>query len=132
MTKAEKPSSITSEEKDAIRKEGPYAAVWRSGNPKSEEGIVFPWYRPYFSRLQSDGAGRIYVMKRKSILDKSPEMRYDIFCADGYYLYKMRLGFRPIFMKVGYIYEVRENKETGDVKIIRYKVKNWDQIKAGI
>jgi hypothetical protein len=73
-----------------------------------------------------------FMERMKSILDTSSELRYDIFCADGYYLYKMRLGFRPIFMKVGYIYEVRENKETGDVKIIRYKVKNWDQIKAGI
>jgi len=132
MTKDEKPLAITSEEKAAIRKEGPSAAVWRSGNPKVEEGIVFPPHRPYFSSLQTDGAGRIYVMRRKSVLDKGAELLYDIFCADGYYLYKMRLGFRPIFMKAGFLYEARENKETGDFAIIRHKIKNWDQIKIGI
>lgn len=132
MTKEEKPRSITSEEKDAVREEGPYAAVWRSGNPKPEEGIVFPSHRPYFSGLQTDGTGRIYVMRLKSILDTSSDLLYDVFCADGYYLYRMRLGFRPIFMKAGFIYESRENKETGDIKIIRHKVKNWDQIKVGI
>jgi len=132
MTKDEKPKSITSEEKAAIRKVGPWGGYLRSGNQNLEEGIVFPPQRPYFTLLRTDGAGRIYVERRKSILDKSSEMLYDIFCTDGYYLYKMQLGFRPIFMKAGFIYEVRENKETGDVKIIRYKIKNWEQIKVGI
>jgi len=132
MTKDEKPKSITSEEKAAIRKAGPWGGYARPGNQNLEEGIVFPPHRPYFTLLQTDGAGRIYVERRKSILDKSSEMLYDIFCTDGYYLYKMQLGFGPIFMEPGFVYEARENKETGDVKIIRHKIKNWEQIKDGI
>jgi hypothetical protein len=132
MTKDEKPTSITSEEKAAIRKVGPWGGYARPGNQNLEDGIVFPPHRPYFTLLQTDGASRIFVMRRKSVLDKSSEMLYDIFCADGYYLYKMRLGFRPIFMMAGFIYEARENKETGDITIVRHKIKNWDQIKEGI
>ena len=132
ITKEEKPQPITGKEKDAIKKRGPYKAIWQSGNPKPEEGMVFPDHRPFFGRLMADEKGRIYVWREKSVLDESHESVFDVFSKDGYYLYKTKLPFAPVLIKNGSVYEIRENKETGDITIVRHKIKNWDQIKREI
>jgi hypothetical protein len=56
----------------------------------------------------------------------------NIFSKDGYYLYKTFLPFSPDIVKNGVLYDRFTSEETGEVKIKRYKVKNWDQIKRGI
>lgn len=131
IKKEEKPKSITGKEKDEIKKEGPFAAVWRSGNPKPEEGMVFPDHRPYFAGLVADDNGHIYLTKLKSVIDKGPDFDFDVFSSDGYYLYKMRLPFRPVVIKNGAVYEIRRDEE-GETAIVRHRVKNWDQIKKGL
>lgn len=60
------------------------------------------------------------------------EIEFDMFSKDGYYLYSFSLSFSPDYIKNGSLYDIYTSKETGDVKIIRYKVLNWDQIKEGI
>jgi len=40
--------------------------------------------------------------------------------------------FLPELVKNGYLYNIEENDETGDVFIKRYKIKNWGKIKEGI
>lgn len=131
IEKEVKPFPITSKEKDAVKKE-PVAGEWRSGKPNLREELVFPDHRPYFSRFLADGAGRIYIVRLKSILDQTPDTMIDIFFRDGYYLYKTKIPFLPNLIKNGAIYEIRKNEETGDIKIIRHKIKNWGQIKVGI
>jgi len=131
LEKEEKPLPITSKEKDLVKK-GPIAGEWRSGRPNLREELLFPDHRPYFSRILADGAGRIYIVRFKSILDQTPDTMIDVFSRDGHYLYQTKTSFTPNIIKDGAIYEIRESKETGDYKIIRYKIKNWNQIKVGI
>jgi hypothetical protein len=82
--------------------------------------------------VAADDANRIYVTKRSSVLDQSKIQETDVFSKDGIYLYRARLPFIPEIIMAGSLYEIRKNDETGDIKIIRHKIKNWDQIKKGI
>jgi hypothetical protein len=97
-----------------------------------QEAVQFPSYRPYFNGIATDDRGRIYVRRVKPVLDESKEVEFDIFSKDGYYLYKTNLPFTPAVIKNGYFYEYYSSEETGEVKIKRYKVKNWEQIIEGI
>lgn len=127
MTKDEKPQSISGREKDETRKNGVWA-VTGSNNP--EEGIFFPDHRPYFSRLMADDAGRIYVFRSKSILDKDAPTRVDVFSREGIFLYRMTWISRPDAIRSGFLYEVREDPETSEFLVIRQKIMNWEAMKA--
>jgi hypothetical protein len=76
----------------------------------------------------SDGEGRLFVLRSKPILDETSDATFGIFSKEGIYTYRMKLDFRPFLIKRGAIYEIREDKETGDFKIIRYRVKNWEAL----
>jgi hypothetical protein len=54
----------------------------------------------------ADDAGRIYVFRFKSILKKDAAIR------------------------AGFLYEVREDPETGEYLVIRQKIMNWESMKA--
>jgi hypothetical protein len=127
MTKDEKPQSISGSEKDETRKNGVWA-VTGSNNP--EEGIFFPDHRPYFRRLIADDAGRIYVFRFKSILEKDASMRVDVFSRDGIYLYRMTWAFWPDAIRSGFLYEVREDPETSEYLVIRQKITNWEAMRS--
>ena len=128
IVKDEKPQPITGKEKEAIRKKGPSIAIWRSKDAKPEEGIVFPEYRPFFSEFITDNLRRIYAVRTKSVLDDSPAIMLDVFSADGYYLYRTRLPFRPVVIKNGLIFEIRRDEE-GETTVIKHRVKNWELMK---
>ena len=97
-----------------------------------EEGADFPDHRPFFNGAGADDLGRIYVSKQKSVFDESQETEFDIFGPDGYYLYRTKLSFMPELIKDGYLYHRTYSEETGVYKVIRYRIKNWEKIKAGI
>jgi hypothetical protein len=97
-----------------------------------EEAANFPNYRPFFNGIMADDKGRIFVKKAKSVLDESREIEYDVFSSDGYYLYKIRLSLTPKNIENGNIYSVFTSEETGGVRIKRFKIKNWTEIKEGI
>ena len=129
MTQDEKPQSISGSEKDETRKNGVWA-VTGSNNP--EEGIFFPGHRPYFRRLVADDAGRIYVFRFKSILEKDASIRVDVFSREGIYLYRMTLASLslPDAIRSGFLYEVREDPETSEYLVIRQKITNWEAMKS--
>ena len=133
IEKEEKPIPISGKEKEFMLKEdsGVMGGVGRSRPAKMEDAAVFPSHRPYFGRLSADDMGRIYVSRVPSILDKEKTKVFDVFAADGIYLYRTSLPFWPEVIKAGFLYEIRRNEETGDIKIIRYRVKNWDKMKTG-
>jgi hypothetical protein len=85
-----------------------------------------PHHRPFFDRIRVDDRGRIYVRRCKSVLDDSEEMNFDIFGNDGHYLYTTRLPFLPMSIRDGFMYHAVYTQETGEVKVIRYKINNWD------
>ena len=134
IEKDEPPQSITRREKDKIiddtledtadEEEG------RWPRDVVEEGADFPDHRPFFNGIASDDTGRIYVRKVKSVLDESEEDEMDIFSADGYYLYTTKLNLSRGFIKGGFLYDTSYSDETGEYKVIRYRIKNWDQIKV--
>ncbi len=97
-----------------------------------EGAANFSKYRPFFDRIFNDDEGRIYVRRVKSVLDDSSEVEFDIFSSDGYYLYKTRFSFPPNVITNSFLYYIFTSEETGEVKIKRFKIKNWNQIKVGI
>jgi hypothetical protein len=133
VAKEEKSQSISGREKDATKEDGLIAWFGNPGSSKPQDLIEFPGHRPYFSFFMSDDEGRIYVARSKSILEKKdPSVLFDVFSLNGYYLYQMKLGFRPVVIKKGSIYEIRRNEDAGDIKIIRHNVLNWAQFKSGL
>jgi hypothetical protein len=135
IKKDESPHPISRGEKDKIIDER-HEDTGRNGRkwPKDiiEEAANFSKYRPFFNRILTDNKGRIYVKKVKSVLDKSKETEFDIFSNDGYYLYKTSFSFTPNNITNGYLYYIFTSEETGEVRIKRFKIKNWNQIKVGI
>jgi len=127
FTKEEKPQSISGEEKELTKKEGIWIAI-ETNYP--EKAIVFPDQRPYFLRFISDDSGRLYVIRFRSILKKDEQLRsVDVFSREGIYLYRMNWPFIPDLIKRGFLYEVRENEDTGDIKILRHRIINWNKFK---
>jgi len=97
-----------------------------------EQAANIPRNRPFFRGIMTEDEGRIYVKKVQSVLVEGGDIEYDIFSRDGYYLYSARLPFDPMDIKAGYLYSTGESEETGEVRVIRYRIKNWSQIRAGI
>jgi len=114
-------------ERDKIINERVESTKW----PKNvvEEALNLPKHRPFFNRILVDDKERIYVKRQKSILDESAEEIFDIFGSDGYYLYSTKLSFIPLAINGGYLYNTTFSEETGETKVIRYRIKNWHLIK---
>jgi len=127
MTKMEKPQAISAGEKDEMRKNSRFA---RLGGNSRDEGVFFPDHRPYFRRLMADDAGRIYVFRSKSILEKDAPTHVDVFSREGVYLYRMTWAFWPTAIRGGFFYEVREDPETSEYLVIRQKITNWEAMKS--
>jgi hypothetical protein len=131
IKKEEPPYSISQKEKNKIYER--YSRLekkWPKGVVK--EAVQFPSHRPYFNGIVTDDRGRIYVRRVRSVIDESKESEFDIFSKEGYYLYKTYLPFTPEVIKNGYFYDHHSSEETGEVRIKRYTVKNWDKIAEGI
>jgi hypothetical protein len=130
IEKQEKPKAITAKEKTLTEKEGMFAWMGISGEPNPRD-IRYPDHRPYFGRFYSDDMGRLYVIRHRSIMEKEAPMAVDVFSKDGIYLYKMTWPAFPSAIKNGCLYEVREDKDTGEYTIVRSRIKNWEKMKTG-
>ena len=125
----EKPTSITGREKAETKKKGVYA--WIGTNDKTLNDDAFPDHRPYFGRIFTDDTGRIYVARTGSILEKDAPARVDVFSRDGYFLYTMNWRTFPSVIRAGYFHQVREDKETNEYQVVRFRIKNWERMKKG-
>lgn len=129
-------------------REGKQLYIIRKDSPKpkftSEEQSYYkkidfpvPEFKPYFYLILTDSKGRIYVETNKAEdgirgygpIDTTPK-EVDIFSSDGYYLYKAILPSNTTVIKNGYLYTFDFDEETVVESIRRFKIKNWDQIKA--
>lgn len=132
IQKEEHPHSISQKEKDFILNR----ARERIGNkwPKGvlEETYQFPSHKPFFNSIISDNRQRFYLKKTKSVLDISGETVLDVFSKDGYYLYKAIISIVPRMINNGLLYSVEKSEDTGEIKVKRFKIKNWNQIREGI
>jgi hypothetical protein len=84
------------------------------------------------SGLNSDNVGRIYARMFKLYNPNDRSEKFDVFCQEGYYIYRTNLPLFPNIIKNGYIYNIEFNQDTGYSKIKRYKIKNWEQIKTEV
>jgi len=125
----EKPATITGREKAETKENGVYAWIGTNDKTLNDEG--FPDHRPYFGRIFTDDAGRIYVARTGSIFEKGAPARIDVFSKDGYFLYKMSWPTFPAVIRAGYFCQVREDKETSEYQAVRFKIKNWEKMKKG-
>lgn len=131
IEKNESPSAISQKEKDAVYEmHSDFEEKW----PKDvvRDAIRFPPHRPFFSKILTDDQGRIYVQRARSVLDRRPEIDFDIFSKDGYYLYQVSLPFSPDLIKNGYMYKIRPEEESGVIRIHRYAVDNWQEIRENL
>ncbi len=125
--KKEMPQSISGEEKELTKKIGLMLAI-RTREP--EKATVFPDHRPFFRSFFSDDTGRLYVILFKTIFERDEQnSSVDVFSKEGIYLYRMNWPFIPALIKKGFLYEIRENEETGDIKVLRHKIINWNKFK---
>jgi hypothetical protein len=129
ITRDEKYQAISGEEKAETRKSGVF--MWSGQTQKPEELIVFPDHRPFFRSILNDDERRFYIVRFKSILEKDAPSAVDVFSEDGIYLYRMTWAFIPAAIKHGCLDEVRTEEETGEVRIIRYRIRNWARMAAG-
>lgn len=131
IKKEESSPLISHKEKDKILGEfSELIKEWPAG--VVEEAVQFPAHRPFFDRILIDDKERIYIKKVKPVLDETGNVEFDIFSRDGYYLYKTMLPFTPEIIENGYFYDLYNSEETGEVRIKRYKVINWNEIAEGI
>ncbi len=135
IQKEETPIPINREEKSFIIKRT-IEFLERNKLPISkktvEETLHFEKHRAYFDNILSDDRQRLYVRRVKSVFDEGSGFEFDVFNREGYYLYRMKLPFSPEVIQDGHLYDVYTAEETGEVRVRRYRIKNWDLIKTGI
>ena len=125
----ERPLPISGKERTEIKKKG--ASISIATNDNTIRDSDFPDHRPFFVRLFTDDAGRIYVARTKSILDKDKPWEIDVFSKDGFYLYRMSWPSFPSAIQGGCWYGVRTDKDSGEYFVVRSKIKNWSAMKTG-
>jgi hypothetical protein len=47
-------------------------------------------------------------------------------------LYQTQLDFIPEAVKNGFLYRIESDEDTGMIKVIRYRIKNWEEIRASL
>ncbi len=132
IQKEEDYQAVSRKEKDTIIKRFEESLARQGLNvPRKaiEETCDFPAFRSFFSKIMVDDEQRIFVRRVKSVLEEDEDAEYDIFGSDGRCLYRTTLPFTPEIVKNGFLYAIHASEETGEVKVKRYKIKNWNQIK---
>jgi hypothetical protein len=133
--KEERSHLITKEEKEVII-QGINEHISQRGQkwPQDvlEEACNFPSIRPFFRWMGFDDKQRLYVWRLKSVVVESQERQFDLFSREGYYIYLIKSPVLPYIIKKGFLYDIKENEDTGEIIIRRFRIKNWDQIKEGI
>ncbi|MFC2161796.1 6-bladed beta-propeller [Acidobacteriota bacterium] len=101
-----------------------------------ETFLAFSEKKASYDRIFSDDKSRIYVRQVDTIYTEEEGAEYDMFSKDGYYIYRVKIPLKINYgpwgmIKNGYLYDVVEDSETFNKIVIKYKIRNWDQIKEG-
>jgi len=134
IQKEEGDQAVSRREKEKIIN-GFEESLKRQGHKVSRKAIEeicdFPASRSFFRKIIVDDKHRIFVRRVKSVLEEGEDAQFDIFDSEGRYLYRTVLPFTPEIIKNGFLYYIHASRETRKVKIKRYKINNWGQIKEG-
>jgi hypothetical protein len=135
IKKDDNPQPISGKEKGAIIDRHAKSTMVTSGQVSRgeiERGLFFPKHKPFFNQLLADDKERIYVKRlTSSALDKEPpkEYTFDVFSREGRCLYRIKMPFIPRIIRNGHLYQSKMDEEAGLTKILRYKIRNWTQLK---
>jgi hypothetical protein len=137
IEKEESPEYLTQKEKNKIIDAYMERQKKRRAGPKLsrdeiEKAYNFPKYKPFFMELLKDDKNHIYVSRFSSFWQDEEGIRLDMFAKEGYYLWIVKIPFFPDRIRSGHIYRAESDLDSGYLKVKRYKIKNWDQIKEGI
>lgn len=113
LRKAESPKMISARERAHI------------GNGPD---FVYPPHRPFIRSILADEKGRIWVIKRKSVLSTDANWEIDVFSNDGFYLFHFYLPCVPAVIRNGQIYSIIQS-ETSRVRIQCFKIVNYSEMK---
>lgn len=128
------PDPVTNKDKNRrideyLERQRPTARGEKLSRSEVKRAYIFPEFKPFFQQIIGDDEGRIYVRRSKLYNPDDISQYYDFFSKEGHYLYKIKIPFFTNTIKRGYVYSVKSDPDTGYLKIIRYKIKNWEQIK---
>lgn len=127
ILKEEKSERITKKEKEIV-----FAERFKWLKKERRDEVFFPEYRPFYSNLLIDNKNRIYLERFNPINETNSGYSYYVFNGEEKYLYNLDINFRMNCISYGYVYTIETNEESWEIKLLRYKVKNWDQIKMGV
>lgn len=134
IEKEESPAKITSKERDKEIDE--IMDQLESKNPQRKESrqelekrTFFPDNWPFFEAIFCDEEGRIFLQRLKSNLSQETGFDFDFFSPNGIYLYRLIVPETVLLIKGGFVYSRRYNSEMESDQLIRYKIKNWGEIK---
>jgi hypothetical protein len=91
--------------------------------------LNLPDYEPFFQGFIRDDKGILYVIKRGLFSKDGKGVPVDIFDQKGRYIYKTVFPFNPKAIQNGFAYATKLDPETHYIRIIRYKITNWDKLR---
>jgi hypothetical protein len=137
IEKNQKPEPITQKDKselidEYLENQDKFNRKEKLNRNEVKKGYVFPKNKPFFQRLMLDNEGRIYVERFKLYDPEDRSRVYDLFSEEGYFIYRVKMPLPPSIIRKGSIYRIEPDRDTGYIKVKRYKIINWEQIKKGI
>ena len=135
IKKDDAPQPISGKEKAAIidrHAKSRRAIIGKISRSEIEKGLFFPKHKPFFNQILADDKERIYVKRlTSSVLDKEQpkEYTFDVFSREGRCLHRIIMPFIPHIISNGHLYQIKMDEEAGLTKILRYKIRNWAELK---
>ena len=91
-----------------------------------------PDFKPFFHNIVTDDEGRIYVQRSIRKISRNYPREFDVYSKEGYFIYSTILPYSPHVIRGGFLYTLIAREETSEEFVKRFRIENWDQIKAGI
>lgn len=131
------PDPITNKDKDRqidkyLESQERFPRGEKLSRSEVKRAYVFPKFKRFFSGIISDNEGHIYVRRFKLYNPDDRNQYFDLFNKEGYYIYKIKIPLNPNIITKRYVYSAKRDPDTDYIKVIRYKIKNWEQIKEEI
>jgi hypothetical protein len=125
--------NVTPGEQDEYRKKAALIRKKMLGKFKDIQVILkLPEHWPCFYNLLTDSEKRIYVQTNHTQHQPEVDKEVDIFSPDGYYLYKSVIPYFTRVIKSGFLYSSFADEKSGVEYVKRFRIKNWEQIRARI
>ena len=133
ITKDEPYKNFTSSEQDDYKKKAASFRKKMVGKFKDIQDLgKIPEHKPFFYNLLTDREKRIYVQTNHTRTRPEVDNEVDIFSPEGYYLYKTDIPHFTRVIKNGFLYTTFIDEKKGMEYVKRFRIKNWNQIRAGI